>query len=194
MTARIKEHHYNWECPVDEMLTGKNQMRTKSLFAEMIPKAQVATGHVPVYSLGDTDRWWTIPEEHPTRGGERIFLLSAYLIYMASVDEYEAATKIVGSNRHWQALVNVAWMKNGWFRHPGIEDWREDMRLRDLSYAKRTLEQAVSDGNVTAAKALYDQSKSKKTAGRPKKEKENKIDDTEEIDNLYKNVIELKKD
>ena len=58
--------------------------RTESLFVETIQK-RTAKRYDPLYSMTDKEK------------GE---LPSAYLIYMTSVDEYDAAMKLVGSLKH----------------------------------------------------------------------------------------------
>lgn len=193
---RITEEHYNWQCPIDEMLDGRSRMRTKSLFGETIQMQQVKNGWLPIYTLYDRDRDWTIPHYHPTRGGKKMRLVSAYLIYMSSIDDFDASIKLVGTSRHWETLCNLDWFANGQERPTptrGLSDWREDMRLRDMSKAKKLLEEAAEEGNVAAAKALYQESKNIKGPGRPKKKKNDVEDDFDEINKIYKNVIEMKK-
>jgi len=106
---------------------------------------------------------------------ERAGLPSAYLIYMNSVDEADAAMKIVGSNRHWRKLEKLKWFLNGdlSISFDGLLNWRRDMALRDATLAKKVLLQSAKEGNISAAKRLLDEYKSsvpKNNVGRPKKE------------------------
>lgn len=81
---------------------------------------------------------------------------SMYRLYMECTDEYEAAIKLVGSMRHWRKLCNLKWFVEGreQFGHEGLNKWREDMRLRDESLARRILIEQANEGNVTAARSL----------------------------------------
>lgn len=91
---------------------------------------------------------------------------SARLIYANSVDEYEAAMKLVGNMDHWEKLCALTWFMEGTDAFEGLNKWREDMRLRDESLAKRVLMEQAQAGNVPAAKALLEYNK-KQGAGRP---------------------------
>lgn len=113
--------------------------RTKSLFID----------HKPDTSLNET--FYTL------RDYEREGYPSAYIIYMTSVDEAEAAMKLVGSMAHWEKLCKRRWFTQGLSSvgHRGLESWRRDMAARDETSAKRSLIQEAELGNVTAAKALH---------------------------------------
>lgn len=119
-------------------------------------------GEVPLYTLKD----------YEYRGYP-----SAYMIYMASVDEYDAAMKLVGSMSHWRQLITLGWFQKGILSYgfSGLNQWREDMALRDMSSAKKIIQDAllgekfdkdgksytVSDHN--AAKKLIDIAKNPAT-------------------------------
>ena len=97
---------------------------------------------------------------------------SLYLIYMDSVDEYEAAMRLVGNMEHWRKLCSLKWFmegmpERGW---PGLKQVREDMAMRDASLAKKNLVDSVKDGNVNASKFLYDSA----TKGKSRKKEEPK--------------------
>lgn len=81
---------------------------------------------------------------------------SAYQIYIHSVDETEAALKLVGSLSHWKKLCNLKWFLTGRrdIGFEGLLQWRQDMWERDRSAAKKVLMKLASEGNVTAARAL----------------------------------------
>jgi len=116
----------------------------------------------PIYTMKDTDQ-----------DG----LLSAKRIYMESVDEYEAAIRLVGTWLHWQRLcqctpfmkgppeeVTLAWT--------GLEDWRKEKELQNKSRVSKLLWNEAEKGNVSAQKILLDGEKPK--AGRPSKDNVNK--------------------
>ncbi len=97
--------------------------------------------------------------------------MSAYEVYMSSVDEYEAAIKLVKNRVHWKKLCELDWFMNGFPEKniSGLKEWRKDMALRDASTAKKVLLEQASEGNVTAAKTLLESSNKSNKAGRPKK-------------------------
>ena len=114
--------------------------KTESLFIETI-QPQPAKSYDPLYSLRDYDH----------KG-----YVSAYLIYMSSVDERDAAMKLVGSMSHWRKLCTLKWFMNGRpeCQFEGINQWREDMAARDASTAKKVILDQCKEQNVTAARAL----------------------------------------
>ena len=117
----------------------------------------------PIYTLG---------QKHKPEQG----LISAYQIYMESADEYEAALKICPSLVEWERMAKSKWFMEGASPAPsqfeGLKTWREHMRMRDASLAKKQLLEQTNEGNVTAAKALLAETKVKNTAGRPSKKQE----------------------
>lgn len=130
---------------------------TMALFHET---SRPDTEYKPLYCMGEA------------RNG----LPSAREIYLASIDEYDAALKLVGDMGHWRRLTSqndrgdytCNWFMLGNESFEGLLQWREDMRLRDESMAKARLMEQSDLGNVTAAKALMEASKVKNNAGRPK--------------------------
>ena len=84
-------------------------------------------------------------------------LPSAYKIYMSSVDEYDAAIKLVGNMRNWRKLCDCAWFMQGVpeVGHEGLEQWRKDMEMRDKSRSKAQLQDKALEGNVAAMTKLY---------------------------------------
>lgn len=139
---------------------------TQALFREKITKNSYESGYRPHYTL----------KERTTDG-----LPSAYQIYINSVDEYDAAMKLVGSMKHWRKLCDLGWFLNEDTEKgfAGLYQWREDMRLRDESLAKEALLNQTKKGSVSAASSLYKnsqtsskQSKSSNNRGRSSKEKD----------------------
>jgi hypothetical protein len=121
--------------------------RTESLFHETI-QPPIRKKYDPVYSLRDYDH-----KGYP----------SAYQIYMNSIDEHEAALKLVGSLSHWRKLTSLKWFLEGRpeCQFEGLIQWREDMKARDASSAKQVLQEQVKEKNITAARALLAESKTK---------------------------------
>jgi hypothetical protein len=97
-------------------------------------------------------------------------LPSAYLIYMTSDSEYEAAMKLVGSWTHWQKLCTSRPFMEGeksasW---SGLNAWREEKAVKDAAIAYNQLKMSAASGNVVAQKIVYEGDKDKKR-GRPSK-------------------------
>ena len=125
------------------LLDNQNRMRTANLFLETSDNLETYT---PLYSLRD----------HDGNG-----LPSAYLIYMTSTDEFDAATKLVGSMRHWRKLLGAKWFMEG---NPnkgfeGLTQWRSDMNDRDASAGKLALMNQAKKGDTSAARKLVDMAK-----------------------------------
>ena len=88
--------------------------------------------------------------------------------YVAAATEYEAALTILGSWAHWCFLK-----KSKWFS-PIADSWEQERLLREETEAKKILIEEAENGNVTAAKAIYDQGKQSKR-GRPTKAEKAKV-------------------
>lgn len=125
---------------MEKLIDVRGAMRTESLFIEVIQAVSKAK-YEPIYSLKCKD----------SRGYP-----SAYQIYMASIDETDAALKLVGNLAHWRKLCRLNWFLKGKIEHgfEGIESWRKDMSDRDRSEAKRVILTECKENNVTAARAL----------------------------------------
>lgn len=123
------------------LFDSQNRMKTKMLFLESFDKEFYDKGESPIYTL-----------RNRTYKG----LPSAYQIYMHSVDEYDAAIKLVGSMAHWRRLIQAPWFLNGTqiYGHEGLVTWRADKKAADESFAKNILRKEAAKGNVNAAKAL----------------------------------------
>lgn len=163
-----------------ELKDNRGATKTESLFIETISPRSANT-YTPLYSL---------------RPDENKGYLSAYQIYMNSVDEHEAALKLVGTMLHWRKLCALKWFMEGRDNtgFEGLTQWREDMRLRDQSLAKRTLIKQTRDGNVTAARALHDL----KDGGKMSKKSTKKVTESSETDSFlmeaHQKVTALRKD
>lgn len=139
------------------LFDSRGAQRTSSLFIEAIDAATTDRGNlVPIYTLRDRQI-----DERP----------SAYLIYMSSIDEYEAAMRLVGSMKHWRKLIECNWFLKGNLvkGYEGLLAWREDMAARDASLAKRSLLTLAKDGDGAAARKIFDMSTERiiSSVGRP---------------------------
>jgi hypothetical protein len=125
-----------------------------NLFAEF--NTSVHEDYPPLYTM----------KEEPYCG-----LPSAYLIYMHSDSEYEAAMKLVGSWLHWQRLTRSKPFLKGmdntaaWV---GLEDWRKEKEIKDKAFAYNQLKISAAGGNVAAQKLIFEGEKTTRgRAGRP---------------------------
>lgn len=124
----------------EDFLDRRGALKTELLFSETM-KPDRRENYTPLYTLKENDS----------------DLPSAYKIYMASTDEYDAAMKIVGSMRHWRRLCGLQWFMNGIPQagFDGLRSWRKDMEMRDKSTAKKQLMDSAEAGVVSAQRALY---------------------------------------
>lgn len=113
---------------------------TEALFEETIQPGS-REKFDPLYSL----------KEYENRGKP-----SAYQVYINSVDETEAALKLVSSLAHWRKLCSLRWFMEGRpeIGFEGLSQWRQDMAARDALEAKKVILRLSDDGNLNAAKAL----------------------------------------
>lgn len=128
------------------LLDARGARRTETLFLESITTRAIDSGYSPLYTL----------REHEKDG-----LPSAYQIYVNSVDEADAAMKLVGSMHHWRRLVGLKWFFEGnpAIGHEGLVRWREDMLSRDATRCKQQLMYAAEEGKVQAVVALLRETK-----------------------------------
>jgi len=141
----------------EEMRSSNGIMKTESLFYETL-HGNMAKKYKPFYTLKEF---------------EYMGLPSAYKIYMESTDEYEAAMKLLGSMAHWEKLCGLKWFMEGRDGvHRGLKSWREDIKRRDASTAKKTLIEKTKNDDTSAARALLAYSEDRNSKGRPKKKKE----------------------
>ena len=122
-----------------------NRMRTRSLFYEAFDYRAKESGLSPIYTLSEDTKYGLPP---------------FWKVYMSCSTEYEAACKLVGGIRHWDALLNTKWFLNPTLRDMngnyvlGLEKWREYKEQQDQAFAKTVLINLAKQGNVAAAKAL----------------------------------------
>lgn len=111
--------------------------RTASLFVEVSQDPN----REPIFTMKD----------YATKG-----CISAYDLYMNSVDEGDAAMKMVGCMGHWRKLLRSDWFMNGSpeFGFEGLTQWRQDMMTRDMTRAKGIYEDRMREGDIQAAKAM----------------------------------------
>jgi len=130
------------KCMVDEktLKDSRGVYKTQSLFREY--RFSTTSSDAPIYNLKERD-------EHNT--------ISMKRIYVACASEYEAAMTLLGSWLHWKKLCKTAWFKS--YRNA----WEEERTLREQALAKRALITKAEEGNVNAAKLLYQNKAKSKT-------------------------------
>jgi len=96
--------------------------------------------------------------------------------FVNAATEYDAALTILGSWEHWTRLKKTKWFA------PYFDAWEAERNLREETEAKKILIEEAENGNITAAKAIYDNGKASKR-GRPSKaEKSKNLTKEQEID------------
>lgn len=127
-------------------------------------------------------------EDYTSRAGVEYKSVSA--IYRTCNSEYEAAIQIVESWEHWKKLCTLDWFVTGQIsdnlKYQGLNDWKEEQELRKKSKSEEVLMSMVKEGNVTAAKFIYEQSGKQTKAGRPETKKPRTK--TSNVEQLYKGV------
>lgn len=140
--------------------------KTQLLFHEKIEPSRRKT-YTPIYTL--KERTYTCPDG--------LVLPSAYLIYLCSVDETDAALKLVATLGHWRRLLALNWFMSGdpQIGFEGLLQWREDKRILEASKARDVLQRlAYDEGNVTAARTILGEA-TKGDVGRPRKSRNTSI-------------------
>lgn len=131
------------------------QFRTKNGHfapAAIFLEAPSRTEHMePFYTLQEFD-------------DEERDLPSAYQIFMDSIDEYEAAMRIVGSTRFWDRLCRSSWFMKPTPTNPvpgfdGILSWRQDKLAMQQNKVRRILLDKAEEGDVAAARKIFDECK-----------------------------------
>lgn len=164
--------------PSSEVLfDSRGARRTASLFAETTRDNTKS----PVLTLMDY---------------EKNGLPSAYLLYMESETEFDAAMKIVGSMPHWRKLCAAPWFMKGDLdrNFTGLEQWRKDMAMRDANAAMKVLRSKVSDGDARASQFLLQYSTKGEIAGgktTAKRSKPKAVAISENTDPVGKPVTDL---
>ena len=118
------------------LLDARGAKRTQTLFVDVNTHKK----YTPLYTMRDQDH----------KG-----YFSAYQVYMNAINETDAALKLVGSLDHWNRLCELQWFMQGGIGFTGIEQWRIDMKERDIMIAKENLLYNVKyRGDVSASRAL----------------------------------------
>ena len=138
------------------------------------------------YEFNKPDAPYTLrSEDYVSKKGIEYKSVSA--LYRKCNSEYEAAILIVESWEHWKKLCSLDWFVNGTetssgLRYQGLVDWKEEQELRKKSESEDILMSMVKEGNVTAAKFMFEQHGKQTTKGRPetKKPKE-KVSNVEKL-------------
>lgn len=183
------EYDYkNWQATEESVRSPvNNRRRTRALFRETMNTTQLKQ-YAPVYTLCEQSVW------EPYHG---VWLPSAKQIYLHSVDEYDAARRMVGSVEHWNYLIKLDWFVEGTDDHrwTSLSQWREEHQFIKESEALRRLWQKADEGNVAAIKALLDHQRPIKR-GRPSKnevegEKKKAAKTKSEFDEDHSRVLNL---
>lgn len=95
-------------------------------------------------------------------------------LYRNSDSEYECAISMLGSWEHWKKLCGQKWFETGVVKgveFSGLNAWREEKKLADETKAKKVILKAIQDGDLQAAKFLFDRTTNKEVGkkGRPEK-------------------------
>jgi len=128
-----------------------SRVNTRSMFVDLVGLEERSEG-TPEF---------TIQEYDIERDGKKY--KSLYKLFMQSADEYDFAIEHLGGLDIFNQLTSAKWFSEGYRAHRGIAAWREDMRARDESLAKKAILLAVRDGDINAAKKLFDVSKKTNT-------------------------------
>jgi hypothetical protein len=142
------------------------------------------------YEFNKPDAPYTLrSEDYVSKKGIKYKSVSA--LYRDCNSEYEAAILIVESWEHWKKLCSLDWFVKGHetsagLKYQGLNDWKEEQELRKKSVSETVLMEQVVEGNVTAARFIYEQQSKQAVKGRPetKKPKEK----TSNVESLYARV------
>ena len=115
-------------------------------------------------------------------------LPSAHKIFMESMNEYDAAMKLVPSWEYWKNMlrtsVRIAKL---------IDEWREEKLLKDQAAARQMLWDQAKKGNVSAQRILYESKKEEAAQKRQQKEIRNReIKEQEILEERLATITNLK--
>jgi hypothetical protein len=127
------------------------------------------------YEFNKPDAPYTLrSEDYVSKKGIEYKSVSA--LYRDCNSEYEAAILIVESWEHWKKLCSLDWFVKGHettagLRYQGLDAWKEEQELRKKSESETMLMAMIKEGNVSAAKFIYEQQGKQSTKGRPETKK-----------------------
>ena len=142
------------------------------------------------YEFNKPDAPYTLrSEDYVSKKGIEYKSVSA--LYRACDSEYEAAILIVESWEHWKKLCSLDWFVTGHettagLRYQGLDAWKEEQELRKKSESETMLMGMIKEGNVTAAKFMFEQHGKQAIKGRPETKKP-KVK-TSNVESLYARV------
>lgn len=99
------------------------------------------------FSLEQKEPVYTIEEEDND-------LPSAHKVYMESMNEYEAAMKLVPSWAFWKQMLRQSVKVRRM-----LDEWREEKLMKDQAKAKRMLWEQAENGNIQAQRLLFESKK-----------------------------------
>jgi len=120
------------------------------------------------YSLRDTGK----EACYVARSGKKY--LSLPYIFRNEESEYDCALEVVGSWQHWKKLKGLDWFMTGKVNgseYTGLNDWKAEKELAQQSKASAVLMKAIEEGDVGAAKFVYDKKTKGTKVGRPETKK-----------------------
>ena len=115
-------------------------------------------------------------------------LPSAHKIYMSSLNEYDAAMKLVPSWEWWKNMLKIC-IRN----RRQIDEWREEKYQKDQAEARELLWHAARKGNVSAQRILYEARKEEQQQKiRDRKQETESVRETEMLQDRLARLTELK--
>lgn len=136
---------------------GNNNFATRALFLETCEDFSMVQ-----YTLTEDAKW--CPEVQR-------WLPSAWMIYIHSSDEYEAARRIAGNVRGWEAIKGMTLPWRGKFITQILPDWEAEQIFLQKSKLKRELLASIRAGRpgiAGAARMVLQIIEGKNPVGRPK--------------------------
>jgi hypothetical protein len=108
-------------------------------------------------------------------------------VYLECDTEYEAAMRFVTSWEHWKEIAKSAHCK------PLIDLWREEKMMQDQTRARKMLWKAAEQGNLSAARTIYEAKKEEKEQKqKTKAHKEQESKEQEILGNTSAKLISIK--
>jgi hypothetical protein len=140
----------------DIFLDTRGVSLTKGLFWEFEygQRKRGVNYYKPIYNLREYDH-------HETYSLKKLYL------ELMDPTEYQVASQLFYSWKHWQKLCETEWFKEH------VEAWRSELEIKLTSEAYHTIAQQAAVGGkdaVPAAKYLAERGWEKKKKGRPSKE------------------------
>lgn len=135
---------------------------------------------------------WCLSEHEIFCPAQNRWIPSAWCLYLASKDEYDAMRKMVGNVYQWETLKKLDWFKQK------LEMWQLEHSMATRMTIRDALMRKVYEGgsgDVAAAKLLLEkfnvEGDISKKRGRPKKEREETAQAPSEVDEDLNRIIQF---